>query len=191
VTSQDEVLAALGRTRVFVHVAPAEASSRVSTEARAMGAVTVVLGANPFAEPLDGVVAVDSEDDLAGVVAGLLAELAEHGGGGHEPGIESARAEVAWAPYVERVATALDAAPAPDPGRAARAGLGAALRAEAEAEDEAGPGSPSAGADLAALEADLARHRAWLESMNTSLSWRLTAPLRTAKRRARRALKLP
>ena len=40
---------------------------------------------------------------------------------------------------------------------------------------------------VVALEAELDRHRGWLESMKASASWRLTAPLRTAKRRAEAA----
>jgi hypothetical protein len=163
------VLEALGRTRVFVHPARAEALARIGTEARAMGAVTVVLRSNPFAMPADGSVAVDSVEEIPRVVANLLADR-ETGTG---RAVESARAEVAWEPYVERVAAALDSRPPPDPGRAARAGLGAALR-----------GDPDAA--VTALETDLARHRAWLESVQGSLSWRLTAPLRRARRAVRR-----
>jgi hypothetical protein len=36
------------------------------------------------------------------------------------------------------------------------------------------------------LEDELARHRAWLEDVQTSVSWRLTRPLRAAKRRVLR-----
>ena len=109
-----------------------------------------------------GEVAVGSD-----LVAGLLAgpEAATNR-------IAAARAGMAWEPYVEGVRAAMDTPPPPDPGRAARAGLGAALRAE-----------PDGGAaELAELRADLARHGAWLEAMNASLSWRLTAPLRAASR---------
>jgi hypothetical protein len=64
--------------------------------------------------------------------------------------------------------------PAADPGRATRAGLGAALRADA------GLGPEHV---LAATRDELFRHREWLAAMNSSLSWRLTAPLRAGKRR--------
>jgi len=42
---------------------------------------------------------------------------------------------------------------------------------------------------FAAKERELDRHRNWLAATNASLSWRLTAPLRAAKRlvRGRRA----
>jgi len=43
----------------------------------------------------------------------------------------------------------------------------------------------SAQRQVIALEAELDRHRGWLEGMKTSASWRLTAPLRSAKRRLR------
>jgi hypothetical protein len=74
---------------------------------------------------------------------------------------------------VEAVATALSK-PAASPGRAAWAGLGAALRAD----EGTGPEHV-----LAATREELRRHREWLEATNASLSWRLTAPLRAAKRR--------
>ena len=37
--------------------------------------------------------------------------------------------------------------------------------------------------ELGTLEDDLARHRAWLEGIQESASWRMTAPARAAKRR--------
>jgi hypothetical protein len=185
VSGHARVLESLGRARVLVHPARAEASPRIGSEARAMGAVPVVLGTNPFGSGMDeahGIVTVDAVDEVSAAVADLLAdprrlELLS------ARGIETARRETAWEPYVERVREALDAAPAPaaaDPGRAARAGLGAALRAEeGPLEDELA----AVRADLAAVRADLARHREWLEATNASLSWRATAPLRAVRRR--------
>jgi Methyltransferase domain len=38
------------------------------------------------------------------------------------------------------------------------------------------------GAQIAHLESELAQHRQWLESVQSSWSWRITAPLRAAKR---------
>ena len=177
-----EVLDALGRARVFVHPARFEAVSRIGGEARAMGAVPVVLASNPFAALGEehGALPVDSVDAIPAAVRDLLAdpgrleELSARG-------MQTARAEVAWKPYVDQVGDVLSRQPPPDPGRAARAGLGAALRA-----DE-GPGPEhvldATRAELGASQAELARHRAWLEATNSSLSWRLTAPLRAAKRR--------
>jgi glycosyltransferase involved in cell wall biosynthesis len=171
-----EVLDALGRARVFVHPARFEALSRIGAEARAMGAVPVVPSTNPFAAAMDeehGAVLVPSVGEIPRAVRALLADpvrlerLSARA-------MQTARAEVAWEPYVERVGELLSREPPPDPGRAARAGLGAALRADG------GPGPEHV---LAATRAELARHRAWLEATNSSLSWRLTKPLRSAKRR--------
>lgn len=170
-----DVLDALGRARVFVHPARFEGLSRIGSEARAMGAVPVVPSTNPFAVAMEeehGAVAVPSVEEIPRAVRDLLAdparldELCARA-------MRTARAEVAWKPYVERVDEVLSQPP-PDPGRTARAGLGAALRA-----DE-GPGPEHV---LAATRAELARHREWLEAVNGSLSWRLTKPLRAAKRR--------
>jgi hypothetical protein len=137
----------------------------------------VVLGSNPFAEPSDeasGAVAAASLDAMARGVTELLA-APERLDSLSQKGMDAAQRESAWEPYVERVADALDR-PAPNPpGRAARAGMGAALRAESDGLVE----------ELAAARSELARHRTWLEATNGSLSWRLTAPLRAAKRRVR------
>jgi hypothetical protein len=139
-----------------------------------MGAVPVLVGSNPFAAGVDeqhGALPVASFEELPAAVTQLLAdpprlELLS------ARGRETARDELAWEPYVERVDRALSSpATARDPGRAARAGLGAALSAD--------------GLAAANAAADLARHREWLDATNASLSWRLTAPLRAAKRRVR------
>jgi glycosyltransferase involved in cell wall biosynthesis len=174
VSGHSEVLEALGRARILVHPARAEANSRIVSEARAMGAVPVLVGSNPFAAGVDeqhGALPVGSFDELPAAVTQLLADpprlelLSARGRG-------TARDELAWEPYVERVDRALSSpAAARDPGRAARAGLGAALSAD--------------GLAAANAAADLARHREWLDATNASLSWRLTAPLRAAKRRVR------
>ena len=41
--------------------------------------------------------------------------------------------------------------------------------------------------EVVRLQEELARHRAWLESIRGSVSWRVTSPLRAAKRRVTRA----
>jgi hypothetical protein len=174
VSAHSDVLATLGRTRVFAHPALIEANSRIGAEARAMGAVPVVLASNPLAalDERHGVALASSVEEMPSVVRALLADP-ERLALLSSRGIESARAEVAWEPYVEAVATALSK-PAASPGRAAWAGLGAALRAD----EGTGPEHV-----LAATREELRRHREWLEATNASLSWRLTAPLRAAKRR--------
>src|SRR4051812_13848056 len=163
------MLERIGRARTLIHPMRVEGNSRIAHEARLLGTVPVVLDSNPFSAGMDaasGTVAVASTEDMTGAVATLLADPRRLDGLA-AAGRESARAEVEWGPYVERVDAAL-ATPRDDPGRAARAGIGTALR-----EAHAG------------MLAGLDRHRAWLESTNASRSWRLTAPLRAAKRRLR------
>jgi hypothetical protein len=175
---RSEVLAALGRARVFAHPIRVEALSRIGSEARVMGAVPVVPSSHPFAMAMDeehGALGVPSVSDIPAAVRGLLAD-AERLETLSSRAMETAREEVLWAPYVARIGELLSEPP-PDPGRAARAGLGAAMRANGEASIEHA---------LAATRAELARHREWLEAVNGSLSWRLTKPLRAARRRGRR-----
>ena len=147
-----DLLELLGRARVLVHPMRVEGNSRITCEAR-------------------GVVAVGSVGEMAGAVERLLADPDQLGRLSAR-GMESAREEVAWEPFVERVAEALADA-GEDVARPARAELGAALR-EAERRRVAG------------VEHELDRHRSWLTSVNESLSWRMTSPLRAAGRRVRR-----
>jgi hypothetical protein len=176
------VVAALGRARVFLHPSRIEGNSRLGREARAMGAVPVVLDANPFAVGFDeagGSVAVGSVDAMADAVSGLLADP-NRLGRLSATGVETARQQVAWRPYVERVDAAL-AEPAGDPGRGARAGIGAALRIPLDERIEA------LERELAHARWDRDRHKRWLEGVNASRSWRMTAPLRALKRRLGRS----
>jgi len=57
----------------------------------------------------------------------------------------------------------------------ARAGLGAALRDDHDR-------AQRLESELAKARADLDRHRGWLATTNGSMSWRMTKPLRSAKR---------
>ena len=174
-TTHDNVLAHLGRARVLVHPMRIEGGSRIGCEARAMGAVPVVLESNRYGVGLDemhGAVAVGSVEEMPAVVRGLLdspSRLAALSAAG----VESARRQVDWGAYVERVDAALSERPDPDAARGARAGMGAALWAE-ERERTGREGE---------LLAELEAHRRWLENTTGSLSWRATAPLRAAKRR--------
>jgi glycosyltransferase involved in cell wall biosynthesis len=171
-----ELLELLGRARILVHPMRVEGNSRLGCEARAMGAVPVVLEGNPYTEALDeerGAVVAESLSGMADAVAGLLADpsrLERLSAAGRE----WARGVVAWAPYVECIDAAL-AAGCPDPGRGARSAMGAALGAIDGAQAER----------LAETRRELEQHRRWLEDTNSSLSWRLTEPLRSARRRLR------
>jgi hypothetical protein len=179
-----DLLEMLGRARVLVHPMRVEGNSRLSFEARAAGAVPVVLGTNPYTTDLDeanGAVSVGSVSEMAAAVTGLLGDP-DRLGRLAAAGMRWARREVAWKPYVERVGAAL-AAGRPDAGRDARAVMGAALRAT-----EGGNAERAAQLEraLVAAQSDLEQHRRWLESTNASISWRVTRPLRAAKRALRR-----
>jgi glycosyltransferase involved in cell wall biosynthesis len=177
--SHDEVLELFGRARIVLHPLRIEGHSRVGCEARAMGAVPVVLD-SPYAVGLDeggGAVSVASVSQMADAVLELLAEperLARLSANGRR----SARRQVEWGPFVERVAAAL-AEPGDDPARDARATVGGALLRR---EDEAARRLERQAGELDHVNAGLERHKDWLDSINASLSWRLTAPLRAAKR---------
>lgn len=182
------VIDALARARIFLNPSRIEGRSRLGCEARALGAVPVVLNTNPYAVGFDeagGSVALSSTAEMPRAIRGLLADrdrLARLS----EAARTSARDQLAWAPYVARVVAALDS-PAADHGRTARAEVGAALeRSEKARRPRPARGTaPAEGTDrtvadaLADAHEELARHRAWLEAVNDSLSWRLTAPLRS------------
>src|SRR4051812_23454268 len=75
--SHDDVLELFGRGRVVLHPLRIEGHSRIGCEARAMGAVPVVLDSNPFAVGLDeagGAVAVRALDEMGSAVLGLLGD---------------------------------------------------------------------------------------------------------------------
>ena len=136
----DEVLARMARARVLIWPSRVEGHATIPHEARSVGCVPVALASNPFAVGLDeahGAVVVDRVDQLAQAIRSLLAD-GDRLGRLAQRGIETARQEVAWAPFVETVAAWLATPPPHDPGRAARAGAGAGLRAAiARERDEA------------------------------------------------------
>jgi glycosyltransferase involved in cell wall biosynthesis len=193
-------LEALARARVFLHPSRVEGASRLGCEARALGTVPVALDTNPYAVGLDeagGAVALPSTAEMPDAVRDLLADPARLARLS-EAARTTAREQVAWAPYVDRVAEALDT-PLTNAGRGARSELGAALRREEKARRSghlvhtvarSDPERPAdavarlerahaAAADaLADAHGELTRHKAWLKAVNESLSWRVTAPLR-------------
>ena len=132
----DEVVRRMARSRVLIWPSRVEGHATIPHEARSVGCVPVALSTNPFAVGLDeahGAVVVDEVEQIAPAAAALLgdpdrlAALAERARA-------TAREEVAWARFADRVRDWL-AAPAPaDAGRAARAAAGAALAAHRERE---------------------------------------------------------
>jgi glycosyltransferase involved in cell wall biosynthesis len=128
-SSNAEVLRAFGEARIVVHPLRVEGDSRIGTEARAMGAVPVVLGTNPFSVGLDaegGAIPVPTLDEMPRAVMELLGDP-DRLGELRERGMRTARAQVDWDTYVARVDAALSAPEADDPARGARAAMGAAL----------------------------------------------------------------
>jgi glycosyltransferase involved in cell wall biosynthesis len=179
-----EVLEQLGQARVLIHPLRIEGDSRLGREARAMGAVPVVLDSSPFGVGLDeqgGAVTVASVEEMPTAVMVLLRdqarlrELAERG-------MRSARAEVDWSAFVARVEEALRR-PAPrDPSRDARAAIGrrvmereAAAHARLESEREVAVEQlrGEARATLERVEAEheqsVREHKATVEQMHAEM----------------------
>jgi len=125
----DVVIRNLGSARVLVWPSRIEGPSRVQVEARAMGTVPVALSSNRFAEGLGsdgGSVVVDSIEEMVPTIRELLArpdELQRLS----SRAIETARAQVDWDAYVERVDRVLSEDPPPRDGAAARERIAAAM----------------------------------------------------------------
>jgi hypothetical protein len=126
----DEVVRRMASARTLIWPSRVEGHATIPHEARTVGCVPVALSTNPYAVGLDesrGAVVVDEVDGLAPALHALLAnpsrlaELAQRAR-------STSREEVAWRPFVDRVADWLASPPLYDPGRPARAGAGRALR---------------------------------------------------------------
>ncbi|HEY5317083.1 MAG TPA: hypothetical protein VIJ20_03830, partial [Solirubrobacteraceae bacterium] len=129
VVDHDEMLAQLGAARVLVYPGGLEGEPTITREARALGVVPVVLKGNPLCQHLseeDGVLAVERLEEIPSAIEAVLADGARLATLA-ACGVESARAEVAWDPFVARVAEALDELPDHDPATGARAAMGARL----------------------------------------------------------------
>jgi hypothetical protein len=124
----EAVMEALARARVLLLPARVEGDGRLLREARARGTVVVGLSSNVYATGLDeasGAIAVDSLEHMPEAVESLLADpqrldsLAE-------VGRSSAREQVDWTRYVERIDAALTAIEErpDDPAANARATFG-------------------------------------------------------------------
>jgi len=197
-----EVVEALGQARAFIHPMRIEGHSRLGLEARAMGTVPVVLNTNPFAVGLDdagGAVAVATLDEMPAAVMALLRdaprlrELADRG-------MSTARAQLDWDAYVTRVDEALRRPPPADPTRAARAAFGADILArEAAARNQhrsellASVERLEAERDQRERERDDAREalqsaQQTLRAMTATRAWRLATSFWRVRARARRAV---
>jgi hypothetical protein len=182
--ANDDVLRELGQARVLIHPLRIEGSSRIGLEARAMGAVPVILNSNPFRVGMDedgGVVTVTDLEEIPRAVMGLLSNpqrLEEL----RQRGMRSARDQVDWDRYVRRLDEVLSRPVAEDPASQAREIIGNAIIERAEA----------LRAELAIARTDLERERdhareAWekVRAMQRTRAWRLAR----AFWRARDALK--
>lgn len=127
--SNAEVLEKFGEARVLVHPIRIEGASRIGLEARAMGAVPIVLDSNEFGVGLNeqgGAVTVPTLEDMSNAVMELLgnpSRLSEL----RDRAMKSAREQCDWDSYVVRVDKALSRPEPEDPGRGARSGMGASL----------------------------------------------------------------
>jgi glycosyltransferase involved in cell wall biosynthesis len=196
-----EVLEALGQARVLIHPMRIEGDSRLGREARAMGTVPVVLNSNPFAVGLDdagGAVAVAALDDMPAAVMALLRdpprlrELADRG-------MRTARAQVDWDSYVARIDEALRRPPPDDSTRAARATFGTEILAR-EATARAHRGELLATVKRLEAERDqrererdcalagLRTAQQTLRAMTATRAWRLARTFWRVRARSRRAV---
>ena len=127
--SNDEVLERMARARVLIWPSRVEGHARIPHEARSVGCVPVALSTNPFAVGLDeahGSMVVDEVGQLAPAIRALLDDPGRLAGLARKAR-DTAREQVEWQPFVDRVAEWLAAPPPSDPGRGARAHAGAEL----------------------------------------------------------------
>lgn len=179
--TNEEMLRAFGEARIVLHPLRIEGNSRIGREARAMGAVPVVLDSNPFNVGLDeagGAVAVSSLEEMAGAAMALLRnpERLEQL---RQRGMASARSQVDWARYVSRVDEVLSRTPGEVPGRAAMGVFGDALSEREEAVQEEVRTLQAQIETLRrayqALEADRDAVAAHRDAMAATHAWRLAA----------------
>lgn len=178
-SSRDEVLETFGRAKILLYPLRIEGHSRVGNEARAMGAVPVVPVCHRFAVGLNtegGAVAVGELSEFADATMALLADparLARASG----VAMASARRQVDWPAFVARVTTAID--DRSEAGSASWREVVAPVWDRRFAELDRVRRELAAERDTA--RAELARERYWLEAIQASVSWRITAPLRRVK----------
>jgi hypothetical protein len=107
--NHDSVMDAVARSRVLLWPARVTGHGRVLWEARSRGTVVVGLASNIYATGLDeasGAIAVDSLERMPDVVESLLADPARLDALA-QAGVRSAREQVDWPLYLERVDAAI------------------------------------------------------------------------------------
>ena len=125
----EDVLRQFGQAKVLIHPLRIEGDSRIGQEARAMGAVPVVLNTNPFSVGLDdegGAVAVSSLEEMPAAVTELLADP-DRLAALRERGMREARKHLEWTSYVTRIDEALSRPSNPDPAHEARTLVGQSI----------------------------------------------------------------
>jgi hypothetical protein len=203
--SNEDILRQLGQARILIHPLRIEGDSRIGQEARAMGAVPVVLNTNPFSVGLNetgGAVALSTLVEMPAAVRSLLGDP-ERLRQLRERGMQAARAEVDWEIYVRRVDAALSALSVEDPGREARAAIGDRLMEKEDAVvGEARTTEEDLNKELDDIRAKLSRTRAerdelgsaleeereLVRSIRTTRTWRLATRYWRARARVRHLL---
>lgn len=127
----ETVMAELSRAQIMLWPARVEGDGRLPREARARGTVVVGLASNVYATGLEeqsGALVADTLEQMAEMVEGLLADPARLRRMA-DAGRVSAREQVDWDRYLERVKRALVSVEArsPDPAATARAAFGERL----------------------------------------------------------------
>lgn len=137
----DTVMAELARAQIMLWPARVEGDGRLMREARARGTVVIGLASNVYATGLDeqsGALAADTLKQMAEEVEGLLCDPVRMRRLS-EAGRSSARDQVDWGRYLERVELALATTEArrADPAASARAAFGERLAALLDEGDRA------------------------------------------------------
>lgn len=165
-TDNADMLRHFGRARVLLYPARIEGESRVTREARAMGCVPVATRGNPLATRLEdsnGVVPVDRREEMPNAITELLADpqrLATLS----ERAMATVLTEIAWEPFVQRVASGIEDLPQPGPAAGAWNAVGAGIRERLEQLEPAT-------ARNAELEAELERVRERNVELEIELKW--------------------
>jgi hypothetical protein len=175
-----EMLRRLGCAKILLYPAQLEGETRIAREARAMGAVPVVVrGANPFSRRLTesfGVLVADSREAMPEAIARLLSDP-DRLAGLSARAMQTAREETSWKPFVQEIATALESLPCPDPFLGARTAIGARLREHVDASiahervSELELERRKLHDRNVELEAELEKVRTALESVHTALAF--------------------